>query len=67
MRRADRIRFSVFADWFINFSVFWFGVAIVGPVFPGIDANFKVVVLIIDVLLGILSLFVAYRLRKEIS
>lgn len=57
---------SVLADWLINFSVFWFGLAIVGPIFPGVDISYKFVILTVDIILGIVSLYLAYRLRKEI-
>lgn len=65
-KRHVLILFSVAADFLINFSVFWFGLAIVSPVFPGIDAVLKLSALTADILVGILSLFVGYVLRRRV-
>ncbi|MEK7616474.1 MAG: hypothetical protein AAB414_00275 [Patescibacteria group bacterium] len=67
MKQIDSDLISVLADFFINFSVFWFGLALVAPIFPGIDSSSKVVVLTADTLAGILSLYFGYRLRKELQ
>lgn len=66
MKRIDKVLISVVADFFINFSVFWFGVAIVDPIFPGIDdPTFRSTILTSDILLGILALIAAYVARKK--
>ena len=66
MEHIDRALRSVLADWLINFSVFWFGLAIVGPIFPGVEIPSKLVILTVDIILGIVTLYLAYRIRKEI-
>jgi len=67
MSNKDPVLFSVAADFLINFSVFWFGVAIVSPVFPGIDPSSRIVVLTVDSFLGIVSLLFGYLFRRKIS
>jgi hypothetical protein len=67
MKHFDPDVLRVLADFLINFSVFWFGLAIVSPVFPGVDQTSTLVVLILDIMFGIVSLLAAYSLRKELS
>lgn len=67
MRKVDPVLVSVIADFSINFSVFWFGLALVAPIFPGIDSDSKTVMLTADILAGILSLLFGYKLRKELK
>lgn len=67
MKKIDSVLISVFADFFINFSVFWFGVAIVAPIFPGINPSAISIVLTEDILAGILSLLFGYELRKGLK
>lgn len=67
MKSVGSVLKSVLADWLINLSVFWFGVVIVSPLFPGINPTFKIATLTADIYAGIISLYFAYRLRKEIS
>ena len=64
MRRLDPVLLSVIADFAINFSVFWFGVAIVNPIFPGIDPSLSVQLLTEDIFAGIFSLLVGYFIRR---
>lgn len=65
MSNKDPVLFSVAADFLINFSVFWFGVAIVSPVFPGLDSSDKIPVLTLDIIAGIVSLLFGYLSRRK--
>lgn len=66
MNKIDSVLLSTIADFLINFSVFWFGVAIVSPIFPGIDKAPTFVLLTSDFIAGIVSLIAAYVLRKAL-
>ena len=66
MNKVDSVLISTIADWLINFSIFWIGVAIVAPVFPGFSSFSRVIVLTTDLLAGIVSLLIAYKLRKNL-
>ena len=65
MSKKDTAVFSVASDFLIDFSVFWFGVAIVAPVFPGVDPTNKIPVLTLDIFVGMLSLFLGYLFRRK--
>ena len=65
MWKANPVLKSVVADWLINLSVFWVGVVIVSPVFPGIDPKYSPHILTFDFAAAILSLYLAYKIRKD--
>lgn len=64
MAKIDPVLLAIISDLSINFSVFWFGLAIVSPIFPGIDNVYNSNVLTADILAGILSLLVGYLFRR---
>lgn len=64
MKTLDPIWFSVLSEFSINLAVAWFGAAFILPVFSNIPSSFNLSVLTVNILFGILSLFVAYYLRK---
>lgn len=66
-KQFDPNLLSTTADFCINFSVFWFGLAIATPIFPGIDPSLKPAALTVDSLVGILTLYIGYFLRRKIK
>jgi len=65
MPKIDPAWLSVLSEWFINFSVFWFGLAFVSPIFPGINSYSKPILLTCDIFSGTISLYLAYWFRKK--
>lgn len=62
--RADPVLLAIFSELFVNLSAGWFGAVFVVPNFAGFKTPFNSLVLTGDVLAGIFSPVVAFKLRK---
>lgn len=62
--KIELIWFGVLADLLINLSAGWFGAAFIVPNFSGLWWPYNLVVLTGDILVGIVSLVAAFKLRK---
>ena len=54
----------VLSELFVNLAAGWFGAVFIVPNFSGLKLPFNLFVLTMDILLGIFSLVVAFKLRK---
>lgn len=57
------IVFSIFSDLFVNLSAGWLGAIIVIPIIGGRRGKLKVLALIFNFILAILSLGISYKFR----
>lgn len=64
MTRIDPIWFLIFSEFFVNLAAGWFGAIFIIPNFSGFKSPFNFFVLTGDILAGIVSLLIAYKLRK---
>ena len=56
---------SVVSDLFVNLSAGWFGAVLIVPNFFGLNPPFNSLVLTGDILAGIFSLLIAFKLKKR--
>lgn len=64
MKKIDPILLLVLSEFWINMGAGWFGVAIIAPLSPQATFPINLWVLTTDVIFGIVSLIIAYKLRK---
>jgi hypothetical protein len=63
MKRIDSVLLMIFSEFLVNLSAGWFGAALVVPIFS-VTSSFNLYILTADILAGILSLMIAYKLRR---
>lgn len=64
MQKFDTEWFSIFSDLSVNLAAGWLGVAFIVPNFSGIRSPFNFLVLTGDILIAILFLVTALKLKK---
>ena len=65
MKNLDKDLYLVISDLFINISAGWFGAAFIVPAFSKEDFTLNIGILTTNLLMGILFLVLAYKLRKQ--
>jgi len=63
-RKIDYLWFLVLSDLFVNLSAGWFGAAFIIPVFSDKPISVNLGILTTDIVLGIVFLILAFRLKK---
>lgn len=55
---------NIISDFLINLSAGWIGSIFIVPAFSGTSLSVNLPILTTDLIMGIVSLFLAYRMRK---
>lgn len=65
MTKPDEAWLSVLSELLVNLAAGWFGAAFIAPNFIASRADYKPLILLADITLGIVCLLIAHRLRKR--
>lgn len=65
MAKPDQTWLSILSELLVNLAAGWFGAAFIAPNFIASRADYKPLILLADIALGIVCLLIAHHLRNR--